>query len=124
MAGLIYGPTLGFAFLGSLLTVPILLVYMTTCLAVPFFYLKEHRSEFTVLRHLILPAVPFILLAIVLYFQFVPLPPAPFILVGPLDAAWLVLGIIIVALLSWRTPQILQQGDTLFVADSTEKELA
>lgn len=124
VAGLIYGPTLGFAFLGSLLTVPILLVYMATCLSVPFFYLKEHRSEFTVLRHLILPAIPFILLAIVLYFQFVPLPSAPFILVGPIDATWIVLGIIIVATLSWRTPQVLQQGDTLFAADSVEKELA
>ena len=123
VVGLIYGPTLGFAFLGSLLTVPILLVYMATCLSVPFFYLKEHRSEFTILRHLILPTIPFILLAIVLYFQFVPLPPAPFILVGPIDAAWIILGIIIVAILNWRTPQVLQQGDTLFAADSAEKEL-
>lgn len=119
--GLVYGPTLAFAFIGALLTVPILLVYMATCLSVPFFYLREHRGEFNVARHIILPAIPFILLGVVIYFQFVPLPAAPFDLVGPIDAAWLVLGIIIVVLLNARAPQVLAQGNTLF---SEEKEQA
>src|SRR5260221_391033 len=63
-AGLVYGPTLGFAFIGATLTVPLLLVYMATCLAVPFFYWREHRSEFNVWQHVILPAIPFVLLGI------------------------------------------------------------
>lgn len=115
-AGLALGTTTGFAFIGALLTVPILLVYMATCLSVPFFYWREHRDEFNVAKHVILPAVPFILLAIVIYFQFVPLPAAPFNLVGPLNAIWLVLGIIIVLLLRSRAPQVLAQGNTLFGA--------
>jgi amino acid transporter len=90
---------------------------MATCLSVPFFYLREHRDEFHVLRHVVLPAIPFILLAIVIYFQFVPLPPAPFNLVGPIDAVWLVLGIIIVVVLSNRAPQVLTQGNQLFGAE-------
>ncbi len=112
--GLAYGPTTAFAFTGALLTVPLLLVYMATCLSVPFFYRREHRDEFSVARHVILPAIPFVLLAVVIYFQFVPLPPAPFNLVGPINAAWLVLGIIVVAVLSRRAPQVLAQGNTLF----------
>ncbi len=64
-----------------------------------FFYWREHRSEFNVWQHVILPAIPFVLLGIVIYFQFVPLPAAPFNMVGPIDAAWLVLGIIVVVLL-------------------------
>lgn len=115
--GLVYGPTLAFAFVGALLTVPILLVYMATCLAVPFFYLREHREEFGVFRHVIVPAIPFIILAIVIYFQFVPLPAAPFILVGPINAAWLVLGIILVVAIRLRAPQALRQGHTLFAAE-------
>lgn len=113
-AGLALGTTTGFAFIGALLTVPILLVYMATCLSVPFFYLREHREEFNVAKHVILPAIPFILLGIVIYFQFVPLPAAPFNLVGPLNAIWLVLGIIIVVLLRTRAPYVLAQGNTLF----------
>src|SRR5579859_88464 len=120
-AGLAYGPTTAFAFIGALLTVPILLVYMATCLAVPFFYWREHRSEFHSVRHVILPAIPFILLAVVIYFQFVPLPPAPLNLVGPINAVWLVLGIIIVVLLGLRTPEALTQGNTLFGAPSEEE---
>lgn len=115
--GLVYGPTTAFAFIGALLTVPILLVYMATCLSVPFFYLREHRDEFNIVRHVLLPALPFVLLAVVIYFQFVPLPPAPFNLVGPIDAAWLVLGIIIIVLLSTRAPQVLAQGNRLFTAE-------
>jgi amino acid transporter len=131
-AGLVYGPTLAFAFVGATLTVPIILVYMATCLAVPFFYWREHRNEFTVWRHVILPAIPFILLGVVIYFQFVPLPAAPFNMVGPIDAAWLVLGIIIVVFLSLRAPHVLHEGARLFaeepevdkarVATSTEGE--
>jgi amino acid transporter len=114
--GLVYSPTTAFALLGAILTVPILLVYMATCLSVPFFYLREHRNEFNVVLHVLLPAVPLVLLAIVVYFQFVPLPPAPFNLVGPINAIWLVVGLIIVVVLKRRAPQVLQQGHKLFVA--------
>jgi len=113
-AGLRLGTTTGFAFIGALLTVPILLVYMATCLSVPFFYWREHRDEFNVAKHVILPAIPFILLGVVIYFQFVPLPAAPFNLVGPLNAVWLVLGIIIVVLLRFRAPEVLTSGNRLF----------
>ncbi|HEY6541567.1 MAG TPA: APC family permease, partial [Ktedonobacteraceae bacterium] len=113
-AGLALGTTTAFAFIGALLTVPILLVYMGTCLSVPFFYWREHREEFNIGKHVILPAVPFILLGIVIYFQFVPLPAAPFNLVGPLNAVWLLLGIIIVLLLRSRAPQVLASGNRLF----------
>jgi hypothetical protein len=42
-------------------------------------------------------------------------------MVGPIDAIWLVLGIIIVVLLSKRAPQVLEQGNRLF---SVEEEPA
>lgn len=116
-AGLVYGPTTGFAFIGALLTVPLLLVYMATCLSVPFFYWREHREEFNVVKHVIVPAIPFILLGVVIYFQFVPLPPAPFNQVGLIDGAWLVLGVIVVILLSLRAPAALHQGARLFAEE-------
>ena len=122
--GLVYGPTLAFAFVGAVLTVPIILVYMATCLAVPFFYWREHRDEFHVGRHVILPAIPFILLGVVIFFKFVPLPAAPFILVGPIDAAWLVLGIIIFVFLSIRAPHVLHEGTRLFAEEPEVKKSA
>ena len=73
------------------------------------------------MQHVLLPAVPFVLLAIVIYFQFEPLPPAPFNLVGPINAVWLVLGIIIVVVLNMRDPEVLKQGSKLFVAGEEDK---
>jgi amino acid transporter len=94
---------------------------MATCLSVVFYYRREHRDGFNIVRHVLLPAVPIVLLAIVIYFQFASLPPAPFNLVGPIDAVWLVLGIIIVAVLNTRAPEVLKQGDKLFVAGEKDK---
>ena len=79
------------------------------------------KDEFNVVQHVLLPVVPFVPLAIVIYFQFVPLPPAPFNLVGPINVVWLVLGIIIVVVLNTRAPEVLKQGDKLFVAGEEGK---
>ncbi len=112
--GFVYTPLTAFALLGAVLTVPIILVYMATCVSVPLFYLREHRDEFNILRHIIVPAIPFIVLAFVLYFQFVPLPAAPLNLVGPICAAWLILGLVIVVLLGLRSPDALAAGRAIY----------
>src|SRR6266581_2858348 len=62
-------------------------------------------------------AIPIILVAIVLYFQFAPLPPAPLSLAGPICAAWLVLGIVIVALLSVRAPEALARSSKVYLEE-------
>jgi amino acid transporter len=110
-----YGPTTAFALLGVTITILILLVYMATCIAVPFFYLREHREEFNILRHIVLPIVPAIILIFPIYAQFVPAPPSPIDLAARICAAWLVLGIIIVVFLRLRAPQTLAQSNKIFV---------
>ena len=45
-------------------------------------------------------------------------------LFGPIDAAWLVLGIIIVVFLNARAPQVLHQGTRLFAEEPEVKERA
>ncbi len=60
--GFVHGPTTAFALIGTIITIPILVVYMAACLSVPFFYLREHREIFSVVRHIIFPLIPFIVL--------------------------------------------------------------
>jgi len=115
--GLVYGPATAFALIGTIIAIPIILVYMATCLAVPFFYQREHRADFNVIQHIIVPAIPFIVLAIVLYFQFAPLPPAPLNLAGPITAVWLVLGIVVVVLLSLRAPEALARSSKVYIEE-------
>jgi amino acid transporter len=45
-----------FGFAGTLGTIPIILTYMLTNLALPVYIIRHHRSELDVLRHILLPA--------------------------------------------------------------------
>jgi amino acid transporter len=114
--GLVYGPATAFALVGTVIAIPIIVVYMATCLAVPFFYQREHRAEFNIVQHVIIPAIPFIVLAIVLYFQFAPVP-APLNLALPISIAWLVLGVVIVILLSLRAPEALARSSKVYIEE-------
>jgi amino acid transporter len=115
--GIIYGPSVGFAFLGTTLTLPIILVYLATCLSVPFYYLRQQRDEFNVLRHIIVPLIPFVILLFVLYFQFSPLPKAPLSFAGPIVALWLVIGLVIIFWLGARAPERLTSSSNVYVED-------
>lgn len=112
--GIVYGPTTAFALIGTIITIPIIVVYAMTCLAVPFFYRREHQSEFNILRHVVLPIIPVVILAFVLYFQFVPLPAAPLNLALPIVGGWLVVGLIIVIALSRRAPDVLARSSRIY----------
>src|SRR6266581_2138907 len=114
--GFIYGPATAFAFVGTIIAIPIILVYMATCLAVPFFYQREHRAEFSIVRHVVIPAIPFIVLAIVLYFQFAPVPP-PLNLAVPISITWFVLGLVIVVFLSLRAPEALARSSKVYLEE-------
>ncbi|GAC1371310.1 MAG: APC family permease [Ktedonobacteraceae bacterium] len=119
LPGLLYGTTSAFAFIGTIITIPIILVYIATCIAVPFFYRREHREEFSVLRHIILPVIPVIVLLAVIYSQVVPLlippyPAAPISYAVPIVAVWFVVGVIIVAILNARAPQALAKSSKIY----------
>ncbi len=113
--GLVYGPQTAFGLLGIIITIFILVVYMAICLAVPFFYLRERREEFNPVRHIVLPAIPFVVLIFPIIAQFVPAPPAPYNLAAPICAAWFILGLLIVTYLSLRAPQALAQGRKIYL---------
>ncbi len=115
--GLVYGPAVAFNLLGTIIGIPIIIVYMATCASVPFFYRREHSAEFNVIRHVILPVIPFIVLLIVLYFQFVPLPAAPYNIAGPLVAAWFVVGLIIVVFLTLRVPEAMTRSSEVYLEE-------
>jgi amino acid transporter len=114
--GFVYGPSTAFGLLGIMTTILVLLVYMATCLAVPFFYLREHPEELNVVRHVIGPAVPCIVLILPILAQFYPAPSPPLSLAGPLCAAWFVLGLFIVTFLSLRAPQTLARAKDVYLA--------
>jgi amino acid transporter len=117
--GLLYGTTSAFAFIGTVITIPIILVYIATCISVPFFYRREQRAEFTVFRHIVLPVIPVLVLLAVIYSQVVPLlvppyPKAPISYAVPIVAAWFVIGLIIVVILHVRASEALAKSSQVY----------
>lgn len=109
-----WGPTIAFGFLATAFTYGWVLMFGIANIALPFFYLKEHRDEFSALRHVILPAVGTVALLPALVAPVLPLTP-PFAAAGPvawqlvatvpLTLVWLVLGIVLSATMRERRIQ-------------------
>jgi amino acid transporter len=101
--GYIYDPVTAFSLVATMVTAVIILIYIALNLACIGFYLRERRSEFNVLRHLILPVlgvlafIPAIMAALGIgegLISFITALPYPLSLAGPVVAGWLGLGLI------------------------------
>ena len=115
--GFVYGPGTAFALLGTIITILILVVYMAACISVPFFYRRERPNEFNLVRHIIVPVIPFIVLFFPIIAQFYPAPQFPLSLAGPICAAWFVLGLIIVTFLSIGAPRSLEASNRVYLEE-------
>jgi amino acid transporter len=81
---------------GTWFTFALAFVYIVANVGLFVFYRREHPNEFGWFKHVVVPAIGSLALAIVVYYSVVPLPAwpvslAPFIVLG-----WLVIGIIVV----------------------------
>ncbi len=100
----------------------VILNFAAVSLALPFFLLRQRRSEFRVIPHLVVPLLAVALLAIVLASQF-------FAAIAPVNypgllpqymgaiivGGWLVLGIIWVLALRLFRPAALEAGERVYV---------
>lgn len=121
VAGLLYGPFPGgFSFIGAILTFPILIVYIATSISVCVFYLREHRDEFNVFLHVIIPLIPALILIGVIYEQVIALT-APSNLAVPIVIGWFVLGLIIVIALSFGAPQALARANKVYSEEAVDE---
>jgi amino acid transporter len=118
--GFLYGPRTAFILLGDLATLPLIGIYIATCISVPLFYRREYLHEFRFVSHLIIPVIALVVLGFVLYFQFVPPPEPPLNLAGPIFVAWLLIGLTIVIVLRVRAPESLAAGNRIYIEEDKE----
>jgi amino acid transporter len=83
-----------FGFAGTLGSIPIILTYMLTNLALPVYVMRHHRSEFNVLRHLLLPFAGTLVMLFPLWGLIQPGQAWPFNIFP-----WIALGALVVSLL-------------------------
>ncbi|GAB0115813.1 APC family permease [Acidisoma sp. C75] len=105
-----------FADTGTLGTIPIIIVYLVTNIALPVYILRFHRKDFDPLRHAIIPALGLILTLFPLWGLVQPGQPAPFNLFPAMTGVLLVVSIIYGLLLARRMPDLVQRIGS-YVAD-------
>jgi amino acid transporter len=95
------GPSQGFAFTISLGSLFAILLYISACISVPFLYLRQLRSEFNVVKHLVIPVIGVLVFIGPLISTIYPVPPYPLDIIPYIDLGWLLLGLGVLAWL-WR----------------------
>ena len=116
--GLIAGPFNAYVYLGSILTLAIIPVYILTNVAAIRYFATTRRSERSILRHAILPVLGILLLGIPIYGQVYPAPPAPLVYFPYLVLLFIIVTALVAVQLGKRRPDVLlRAGATLAAAD-------
>ena len=116
--GYIYSidPVTLFGDTGTLGTIPVIVTYLVTNLALPVYMLKYHKAEFRPLKHLVVPVLGTILMLFPLWGLVQPGQPYPFNIYPYLVLALLVLSLVYGAVLANRSPDLVQRIGS-YVAD-------
>ncbi|MEO7003514.1 MAG: APC family permease [Ktedonobacterales bacterium] len=108
----------------------VLSIYAVVSLATPVFFLRQRRSDFRVIPHLVIPVVAAVLLIIVLAAQLLTATtPTNYPGILPqylgliIAGGWLVIGIIWLLVLRVRKPEALEAGERIYV-DTPQEETA
>jgi amino acid transporter len=78
--------------MGAIMSIGLIIVYALVSASLPFFFLRQHRSEFSRIRHLLVPAVCLLLLLLPLYGTIWPVPIFPYNLAPYVVVAWTLIG--------------------------------
>ena len=115
--GVIYGYANAFGLIGTVLTLGLLLLYVASCVSAFVFYRRERPQEFRVLQHVIIPAIPVIILFFVFASQIYPVPPYPLNLALPILLVWIVLGVVYLLYLNRTNLAGLERSKDVFIQD-------
>jgi amino acid transporter len=122
VAGWVYGPGLNtYGSLGYLAGLAVIPIYLAVALALPFFIYRKHRDEFSVVKHVVIPMVGFLVYLGPLITSLHPFPGPP---LGPLAfvaLGWVLLGVLGMVWLRVRDPGRLERvGRAVFVDSNGE----
>jgi amino acid transporter len=115
--GLAVGPGNVWADLGSFMVPAIVLVYILVSISVFVFYWRQYRGEFSWLKHGLFPLLAIAAMALPLKSVVWPVPPMPYVLAPYIVGAWIILGLIWMAVLRRRNPAALSSATTIWDAD-------
>jgi amino acid transporter len=107
LLGLGYGPYGVYGFAGTVLGLGMVFTYIVISIGVIGFYRREHRAEFSPLRHGLLPVLTAVIMLLPVYGQLHPAPAYPNNLAIWLLVAWMVVGVGYLLHLRRNKPQVI-----------------
>jgi amino acid transporter len=122
IVGLALAPGDIFAFLGTITTLAVIVLYIMANFALTAYILREHREDYNVWKHLVLPGIGTLALLPVLWTTVYPYPAWPINLTPYLFIAALIVGAGYMIWLERRHPGALQRGATELVGRTTDKQ--
>jgi len=115
-----WGALTGFALIATLAVPLVIVVYMLVCAGCVRIYLRERRSEFNPLLHLVMPIGGIVLFFFPLYYQFYKVPPTyPIKYANWIAIAWAALGVAVTVGVVMFRPDRLRDVDRVYVEDET-----
>jgi amino acid transporter len=117
-----WGPLIGFVVMATALTILVILVYITTCIACTVFYRRERPQEWSVWLHGVFPALGALAFIAPLYYQYRPLPDAPMRYANWFALIWIALGILVTWWMATYRREALERAGDIFVADESLAE--
>jgi amino acid transporter len=96
------GPAKVFDVVGLMFTFALIPVFILGALACFLLYWREYRPEFNWFLHVVCPVITCVALVTVGYYSLNPAPAYPYNWALPICAAWLIIGLIILAVLYFR----------------------
>jgi amino acid transporter len=122
IVGLALAPGDIFAFLGTITTLAVIVLYIMANFALTAYILREQREDYNVWKHLVLPGIGTLALLPVLWTTVYPYPSWPINLVPYIFIAALIIGAGYLIWLERRHPGALQRGATKLVGRTTDKQ--
>ena len=116
LVGLILGAGQIFGFLGTIATLAVIVLYVLANFALTTFVRREHRADFSIWQHAVVPIVGTVLLLPVAFVTVWPVPTYPFNLTPYLFIALVVIGYVVMKIVEARRPEALAKGSSLLIS--------
>jgi amino acid transporter len=107
-------------FLGSILGLGIIVLYILLNIGLLVYFRRRHRAEFSPVRHALLPIVGSLLLLLPIYGQLWPIPAWPYDLVPYLIVAWILGGVGYFLYLKSRKPALVEAMGRVWEPDLSQ----
>lgn len=114
-----WDPLTAFVIIATAVTIVVICIYITTCIACAVYYYQRKRDAWNVWLHGVFPIAGALIFLAPLYYQYRPLPPYPIRYANWIAIGWLLGGLAVTAYFVRMRPQALTNAERIFVEDET-----